>query len=503
VEEALQGLCYVPNLELAWQLTDARTGTVTTHTAKRVVNYRGSFSDWQFAPRYAKDFAKIEMTFRVNSTAGALLAHTGPMGSVPWKWYVTRPAAEEEMVYSVPPLLAAQFTPEPAHVPPPGADPPEPDDTEYPTDPMFPEGRAHEAAPGPSAPGDGRSVTIPLAITAKAEKVAAILHDAGQSSQWISQLLLGLERQYETGGPWTERDREGRMRGAWDEVEQMEPLDVLRAIPNGARANAALLMSQLFRAAAPVAHSLTASRGWIAESIRMGNRARALQVCSALTKVELEDWTTKSRVKASGAGISDSNLAQGLAAGVPADALVLVPPIKGKGKLVPDEEAWSVLKTGAQQVEESTTNEFEALLKMAYTSGEADGSSVIDMLGYTPPWLTPKALGHDTNPADVTGPVPPDPALAPVVAATEADSHVEMDGRLIADVKAEYGVGALEGEDFGATSLTTTMLQPMPPSTTATALPPVEQLVAGEHGSPVLAAQTLDVPAAQRLGFQE
>jgi len=513
VEEALQGLCYVPDLELAWQLTDARTGTVTTHAVRRAVNYRGSYSDWQFAPRYSKDFAKIEMTFRIMSSAGTLSAHTGPMGIVPWKWYVTRPAEVEDLQYSTAPLLSAPLAPQSAGadvdpllpIPPPtppGASPP----SEYDSDD---EGSEHEAAPGKTAPGDKRRTDVPFAISAKAEKVKQVLHDAGQSTGWIDQLMLGIARQYETECAWNERDKEGRMRGAWDEVEQMEPTDILKAVPNGARANTALLMSQLYKAAAPCAHSLYASRGWIAEAIRMGNRARALKACSALTKVELEDWTSVGRVRGT-SGLTDKNISMALAAGVPAASLVSVPPKRGKGRLQPDTEAWETAKTGAQAVEESTTNEFELLVKLAYESGEASRDMVVEMLAYAPGWLTASSTGstEEPNPADDTPPVEPDRKLSPVLDSPEADSHITIGGEKVSDIKGRLIPGKdSEQAGFGSLSPPTTMSQGMPPSSTSTHEPPTTTNPTNTDNTQH-STQTGDVPAqlaqeTQRMGFTE
>jgi len=511
IEEAMQGLCYVPDLELAWQLTDARTGTVTTHLIRRTVNYRGSFSDWQFAPRYAKDFAKIEMTFRITTSAGALSANTGPMGSVPWKWYVTRPVEDEDLEFTGAPMLSADLRPQHVeHDEPNGSE----DVTEQP--PAKPpvdadasdEGVEHEAAPGMSAPGDKRKTSVPLSISMKADRVRQVLHDAGQDTEWLNQLLLGLERQYQTQDAWKERDREGRMRGAWDAVEQMDPTEVLRAVPNGARSNIALLMSQLYSAAAPHAHSLTASRGWIAESIRMGNRSRALKTCSALTKTELEDWTSVGRVRKT-TGLTDKNIAMAIAAGVSAGDLVARPPLVKGGKLEADEEAWTTSRTGAQLVEESTTNEFEKLLKMAYDNGEATATDIQEMLAYTPSWLasTSKDEG-DTNPADATPPVKPDPRLSPVLDSPEADQHVALGGKTVEAIK----TGLIPGkdtnpQDFGNPSAPITMSPGMPPKNTSTQGLPSSTNPTNKDNTPPSTqagdAKTAVVAETLRMGFTE
>lgn len=473
VEEALQGMCYVPQLELAWQLSDARSGTTTTHPVRRVKNYRDSFSDWQFAAPYAKDFARIEMTFRVTSTEGALLVHSGPMGQVPWKWYVSRPVVAEDLHFSGAPLASNSGGNQPLVEPveddippsvyiPPGANPPLAPEVEG-------DGTVHEAAPGATQPGDMRVTEVPLSIVAKADKLRTTLKDCGQSAAWVDQLLLGLGRQYETTCAWNERDCEGRMRGAWDEVEQLDPLVTLRAIPNGARANSALLMSQLFAAAAPCAHSLSGARGWVGESIRMGNRARALRVCSALTKVELEDWTSTGRVKKT-PGLSDHNIALGLAAGVPASDLVLHPPLQGHSKLVPDEEAWQQLNTGAQAVEQSTCNEFENLIKLEYDRGAVAPGMVEELLGYVPLWVVFPPI-DEVNPSDANTPLPPDPDIKPVVHSPEADNHIAIGDDLIADLQNLYGDDHAEEKDFGDASGTTTMSPPIASVNTSEAKP--------------------------------
>jgi len=453
------------------------------------------------------------MVFRITTTAGALAAHTGPMGTVPWKWYVTRPVVDEDLTFSTAPMLPTLLEPqhhEPTasldHTPPPmppGAMPPEEPNSDD-------EGHEHEAAPGPSAPGDRRVVEVPLSITAKADKVKRVLHDAGQPTAWIDQLMLGLARQYETECAWNERDKEGRMRGAWDEVEQFEPTTMLRAVPNGARANTALLMSQLYKAAAPCAHSLTASRGWIAEAIRMGNRARALKTCSALTRTELEDWTSPSRVKAS-AGVTEKNISMALAAGVPASGLLGIPPVRGKGKLVADEEAWNAAKTGAQMVEQSTTTEFEQLVKLAYDSGEANSDMVIELLAYAPAWLpgpSKSAKDDDSNPADATPPVQPAPEIAPVVDSPEADKHVAIGGTSIAVIKEQLIPGKDQGPSgFGSASPPTTMSQGMPQSTTSTpdqiATTPQTNKDNTPHSTPTTDATTQDAQATARMSFTE
>lgn len=489
VEEALQGLCYLPDLELAWQLTDARSGTVSTHHVTRVTNYRGAYSDWQFAPRYSKEYAKIEMVFKVTATRSALLAHTGPMGPIKWSWYVARPVVEEELVFVSPPTISVHERPQ-VH-----------EDIDYDIGASTPSTsasgastptaassyqsddddgartvRTHEAAPGGERPQSSQKNVVPQSIRIKADLVHRRLKDAGQSVQWLEQLMLGLERQYETGDAWDARDREGRMRGAWDEVEQMDPTSVLLAVPNGARSNTALLMSQLYRAAAANAHSVSTARGWVAEAIRMGNRATALKHCSAISAAELKDWAGPSRVKQS-PGLSDKNIKMALAAGVsPADLLVKPKFTTDRSDaMMSDEAAWQAAKTGAQAVEEQTTREFDELIRASYENGEINGDAVVTIMAYHPVWLPSEAVvsGSNSNPAGDSPPIEPAPEIGPVVESPEADAHVGDGTNSVAMIAAELIPGKDAGPaNFGNESPPTTMSQPMPPLPSSTPKPP-------------------------------
>lgn len=513
VEEALQGMVYVPDLDLAWQLRDAITGTTTLHTVKRVTNYRGAFSDWQFAPRYSKEFISIEMVFRIRSNSGALMAHSGPMGPVSWKWYVSRPVVEEDVSFSAGSTAPINGSPPPPMV----LNPVDPGPHAEHAPPTLPSEQDddldvnHEMGPHNTPHNGKQPVNIPAGVVAQGERLKVLLHDSGQSYAWVEQLLLGIRRNVDTVSPWDARDAEGRMRGAWDAVEGLDPQDLLLPIPNGARATAAKLMAQLYRAAAPMAHSPSAAKGWVEEAIRMGNRAQALASCSALTKVELEDWTTKSQVAKAGPAVNERSLKAALVAGVPLDQYIkaLARTAEVTGTTAPEPVLTQV--AGAEDtINAEADDDFVELLKLSFEQGEVDASTVEAIVGYLPAWATPLDP-NDSSPADSTIPITPPHVPADLTASPEADEHVvNSEGETVGSVRATVIPGCDgEQQDFGLGAASTTMLSPMPTPATTTLLvtTPPQTSVPPTVTPPPLAtggtATTTSAPEIHRMNFTE
>lgn len=399
VEEALQGVVYVPDLKIAWKVINHHDASVTLHEIVRAKNYRAGFSDWQFASMYRKDFVSAEIVFRLGSFEAALAAHTGPMGAVPWKWYVSRPLTTEDVgdahAFDGPAAGPAGSLPDAVL-----ASPAVPE-TIVPVVPEAKQPDVAEPAPPPD-PEEGRSKprAVPNSTKVKVDVLATLLKDSGQSVEWLSQLQLGFERCNPSASAWEERDREGRMRSAWDTVQALDPIEMLKAIPNGQRAKAATIASQVFSFAAPLAHSATAMKGWSIEAVRMRHRAQALQRCSALSVVELEDWTSKSRVAQCEGQVTDDTIARALAAGVSGVELLKIPPKKRGAEMEWDVTAWDRVGEGDRITEDAATNEIEEIIKQAFMAGECPLDMVQATLGYLPGWAQPPQESTPPGAAD-------------------------------------------------------------------------------------------------------
>jgi hypothetical protein len=509
VEEALQGLFYVPTLSIGWQISDLHAGTTTTTVVTRKVNYRNSFSDWQFAPEYRKDFVRIHLVFRINALDASLTAHHGPLGSTAWKWYVSRPVEDSDVdpayddpVGLTPPagasaLPAPPFIESPLAAQQPALQAPQLTTTLSPT-----------TVPPATTPAQPM---LPLALSAKLDRVITVLHDAGQPTAWLDSMKLGLERNYGQTTPWETRDREGRMRAAWDAVEQLDPIATLVAVPNGARSNVATLLGQLYKAAATVAHSPTAARGWVGEAVRMAARGRALAECSAITPVELEDYTTPLRVQNS-AGINQANISALLAAGIPASSIVALPPLKrGETHITPQltTELPQVLATA----EEGQLSEMESIVKESFDSHQIDAATVTEILGYQPPWaITTTGAADAPQPiSDLIGTLEsvPDVTLPPTGDPAEqlqpsgVDLNIGTAGESLASIRASippaFGMEPPPPQtaDFGPNSNTTGMLPPITPQPTSIQSSPIPPQPTPESLPPV----DLAVVAARAMGF--
>ncbi|BBD50444.1 putative coat protein [Pythium polare RNA virus 2] len=396
VEEAFQGLLYSGGLVAGWVIKDARGGTTATYPVTIIKSYRGAASDWQFAAPYTKDYVHAEMVFKLTSVGATLLATTGPIGMSRAKWYLSRPTVPSDYQLDAdwkagpnagggpsgpPPPPPSQPPPEPPGTPPDystrASDPPR--DPNAPTDDVPP---ALTTTMGP----DTTTAALPHSLKLRVETARAALHDAGQSTDWLESLTLGLQRRTTLSTPWEDRDREGRMRAALDGMQITDPIEMLKAVPNGSRANVATCLAAAYKAAVPCAHSLSAAHVWAVEAGRMSSRARALRACSAMTRVELEDYTTRHAVKNAALSVDDGSIAKALGRGIAAKELIGSAGKRSGDKWTADPVIERKL-AAPDAPSDAISSDTEDMIKTSYVDEQIDDEMVIAILGYAPAWL--------------------------------------------------------------------------------------------------------------------
>jgi hypothetical protein len=329
-----------------------------------------------------------------------------------------------------------------------------------------------------------KSVVTPQSVDAAFNVSQQLLADAGQPIEWLKQLRLGLERASGLPDPMVDRDREGRMRSAWDYVSTTNPIPLLTAVPNGSRASCAAALGVLYRHAAANAHAVSVARGWMTEAVRMEYRAAALAACPCTNVPELLDYAmVPGEVQHD---VSDMHIAAALAAGVP--PLELLRPSGGAqpGTAAATAPVLAGEAEAAAEVEADTI----AMIREQFEAGNVTAQMVEELLGTLPAWAQTVSAGLGT--AGGAEEVPPSPeSPGSVVSAADSDAHVVTpSGPTVAEAAAlaisettpspgtpgaatgDWDVGATSpnadtssgsgSPDFGSASLATATPQPTP-----------------------------------------
>lgn len=480
-EEVLQALVYVAGVQLAWRVFNHHDGTATYTEFRRFTNYRGAMSDWMFAPLYKKDYVSARLVFKLTTTADILMVHKGPMGVVEWQWYVTKMVPEDRHdvdTFASPPGSARIAGP--AEVRPPPA-------------PVLPPTAVGRPEPSPPAPPDLASnppsatdppaalQQVPASAGLKLSTLQKIYSEAGKPvPSWLNSLKLGLANDNTIpASAWTAGSAEGHMRSAWSDVEQLEPNEEFAKLPRDKRFQAASILSGLFAAAAPRAHSISAARGWATESVRMHARATALATCNAVTMSELSDYVDGTWLART--GLDESKLALGLAAGVAADRMVPTHAHTVGDPPVVDPAVIQRLHDAPVQQAQDALESLDVLGREMFGVGAATAAQVEELLGYAPDWLnTPPRSAQPLDPdapwmampeekPNVAVPIIADPAE--LSEAPEVLQYAECAGKTIPQIRAwadyadeEFTEDTIKQLDFGNASSTTQLLPPgVPP----------------------------------------
>lgn len=474
VEQALHGVSYVEGMRLGLYVKDAISCSSRVLPVYSVMNYRQVPTDWQFIERFSRDYCSVEMVFKSTMPSSSVKLHEGPVGSIGWKWYVSRKLlANNPLVWNVldddmpdtgclttvdhgsSPMTEHQVI-QPPH----GTD-------------------ATKVATEPGMKVKVSSKTYDPSVEHQFDVAIRLMRDAGLSTDWLENCRKGYTRLEQGVSPWVARSEEGWMRAAYDGFEAMDPMEALLAIPNGQRPAAATALASIYRVAAAVAHSPTAAKNWIMEGIRMSNRAGALKKCSAMTKVELEDYSSRQLVAKKKHVISNMSLARALAMGL--SAMDVLDGEINYGGLHPDSELLSPVTEAAN----TAMDEVEAMVKISYDSDEIDAAMVTDILGYTPAWAEPK-ISSDLGDAGV----PTGDAASSVIAA-EVDAFVVDKANCSVSATATDCKNVDSKQDFGAASSSDSCMQQ--PTLAATTGPPSHGSSAQEDGPSAASHKCLGV----------
>lgn len=441
VEEALQGLAYLPDVGLAWRITDGHSGTTEVHAFTRAMNYRNVASDWQFADRFTRDFLSAEIAFRIGSIESALVAHTGPAGQVPWKWYVTRPLLPEEDMPSDDEFVhygPTMHGPRGVATQPPGQVGPTPlmvheeDDA-----PHGPQGRGqppaegasgtqrphmaeggvaassrtdtyqeptpHEGLPGSEAwraAGErARHLALPSAMRGKVRALLATFRGTGREvPSWLDCWSHLVERsEYVDAGadpnaPWEvpPAKLEAEMRGAAATATasmNLPEFDAsLKSLPPGQRAAVAAAASDLAQWAAPLIGNASAANAAACTAVKLGAKSAALATCPAMAAEELLDYMTSSQINAAGARLTDANITRALNAGVSARELAPRPGRNARTTNV-SKATRLRLEDNGEVSDEAVTMTFSRALEEAFYNGAISEANVVEWLGFRPRWI--------------------------------------------------------------------------------------------------------------------